>query len=290
MAPTGTRPTGGGTSARPYGSLPRSTGCSTTATTRSSRSRRTRYFRPTSTRSCGPAASAPTIVHSLRRGDDERVTLLKNLGKLYTEGVEIDREKLAGSGRFVDLPAYAWEHEPFLARVGTLPRVPPGSARPSAARQASRRRVPHVEVRSRPTRRALPRRSSCPGAGRALGHLLSRDGPGRGAADPRARTADPRGDRAGPGLLPRRAGEDEPAAERRSIGQRLRDPPQAGSARTTVDDARQRPPAPGRQRDASASGGNRRAVPALRHRAALGRGSLRPGSRSSGSTTDRVSD
>ena len=101
---------------RPRGRAVRSRdrrGCSTTATTRSSRSRRTRYCSTYVDEIVRARGKRATIVHSLRRGDDEQVTLLKNLGKLYAEGVEIDAEKLAGSGSFVELPAYAWEQERF---------------------------------------------------------------------------------------------------------------------------------------------------------------------------------
>jgi amino acid adenylation domain-containing protein/non-ribosomal peptide synthase protein (TIGR01720 family) len=54
------------------------------------------------------------VLHSLRRGDEERATLLRALGTLYALGYSLAWDHLAPTtGRFVRLPAYPWEHDHY---------------------------------------------------------------------------------------------------------------------------------------------------------------------------------
>jgi acyl transferase domain-containing protein/D-arabinose 1-dehydrogenase-like Zn-dependent alcohol dehydrogenase len=53
-----------------------------------------------------------TIAHSLRRQQDDRATLLKNLGVLYTVGCPVRWDEIVpADGKFARLPTYAWQHE-----------------------------------------------------------------------------------------------------------------------------------------------------------------------------------
>ena len=55
-----------------------------------------------------------TIVPSLRRKEDERATMLRSLGTLYTQGRGVAWDKLTtSSGRFVRLPSYPWQREAY---------------------------------------------------------------------------------------------------------------------------------------------------------------------------------
>jgi acyl transferase domain-containing protein/NADPH:quinone reductase-like Zn-dependent oxidoreductase/acyl carrier protein len=53
------------------------------------------------------------VVPSLRRQEDERTTLLKGLGTLFTLGVPIDWQPLTRHGRFIPLPLYPWQRESY---------------------------------------------------------------------------------------------------------------------------------------------------------------------------------
>jgi acyl transferase domain-containing protein len=53
------------------------------------------------------------MVPSLRRQEEERTTLLKGLGTLFTLGVPIDWQPLTTHGRFVSLPLYPWQRESY---------------------------------------------------------------------------------------------------------------------------------------------------------------------------------
>ena len=54
------------------------------------------------------------IVPSLRRKEDEAMTLFGSLGMLYTQGFQIDWAKLTNNtGSCVTLPTYAWQHKRY---------------------------------------------------------------------------------------------------------------------------------------------------------------------------------
>ncbi|MGB3585611.1 MAG: type I polyketide synthase, partial [Tunicatimonas sp.] len=53
------------------------------------------------------------IVPSLRRKEDEALTIKGSLGMLYTQGYSVDWQQLVGVGNTVDLPSYAWQHKPY---------------------------------------------------------------------------------------------------------------------------------------------------------------------------------
>jgi polyketide synthase 12/epothilone polyketide synthase D len=54
------------------------------------------------------------VLSSLRRREDERATMLRSLGQLYTLGQSIDwANATPGSARFVRLPLYPWQRERF---------------------------------------------------------------------------------------------------------------------------------------------------------------------------------
>jgi thioester reductase-like protein len=56
----------------------------------------------------------PALMASLRRKEDERVTMLRALGQLYTLGYPFDLNAVfPDDGRFVRLPSYPWQHERF---------------------------------------------------------------------------------------------------------------------------------------------------------------------------------
>ena len=56
-------------------------------------------------------AAKGKVLFSLRRGDEERATMLRALGTLYTLGYPVDWERVApASDRFVRLPNYPWQH------------------------------------------------------------------------------------------------------------------------------------------------------------------------------------
>ena len=55
-----------------------------------------------------------TILHSVRRQQDERESLLGNLGSLSTLGFSVNWDEFApAGGRFVRLPSYPWQHESY---------------------------------------------------------------------------------------------------------------------------------------------------------------------------------
>jgi acyl transferase domain-containing protein/acyl carrier protein len=61
----------------------------------------------------GGAAAEVVTVPSLRREEDELITLLRGLGMLYTVGHDIDWQRLYPAGRCVSLPGYPWQRERF---------------------------------------------------------------------------------------------------------------------------------------------------------------------------------
>ncbi|TDC99690.1 polyketide synthase dehydratase domain-containing protein, partial [Nonomuraea diastatica] len=53
------------------------------------------------------------FVPAVRRDRDEVRALIEALGRLHVHGIGVDWEAVLGSGRFVDLPTYAFQHERF---------------------------------------------------------------------------------------------------------------------------------------------------------------------------------
>ncbi|MCC6189483.1 MAG: SDR family NAD(P)-dependent oxidoreductase, partial [Anaerolineales bacterium] len=75
------------------------------------------------------------VAFSLRRGHDEALTMLTNLGRLYAHGVGPDWKSLfAEPAQFVALPAYAWQRRRYWfdgsASAGQRPVHAPNSAPP----------------------------------------------------------------------------------------------------------------------------------------------------------------
>ncbi len=70
--------------------------------------------------------SAATALPSLRRDDQDRETLLRSLGQLYTLGFPVEWQRLCPTGRqFVKLPRYPWQRERFwLAPLQNARRRP----------------------------------------------------------------------------------------------------------------------------------------------------------------------
>ncbi len=59
-----------------------------------------------------------TVLHSLRRGEEERATMLKSLGVLYTLGSPVNWDKLSPKdGQFVRLPSYPWQRERYWSET-----------------------------------------------------------------------------------------------------------------------------------------------------------------------------
>ncbi|MEO3797846.1 SDR family NAD(P)-dependent oxidoreductase, partial [Nonomuraea sp. B10E15] len=57
------------------------------------------------------------FVPAVRKDRDEVRALVEALGRLHVEGVGVDWEAVLASGRFVDLPTYAFQHERFWVPV-----------------------------------------------------------------------------------------------------------------------------------------------------------------------------
>jgi myxalamid-type polyketide synthase MxaE and MxaD len=53
------------------------------------------------------------VLPSLRREEDEQVSLLTSLGDLYVAGYPVDWRKVCPQGQVVPLPPYPWQHERF---------------------------------------------------------------------------------------------------------------------------------------------------------------------------------
>jgi acyl transferase domain-containing protein/acyl carrier protein len=59
----------------------------------------------------GQSQQSVQVVPSLRRKEEERTTMLKGLGTLFTLGAPIDWHPLTKHGRFISLPLYPWQRE-----------------------------------------------------------------------------------------------------------------------------------------------------------------------------------
>ncbi len=57
--------------------------------------------------------SSATVLHSLRREEPERATMLKALAKLYTLGAAVDWTGINPEGQFIELPRYPWQRERY---------------------------------------------------------------------------------------------------------------------------------------------------------------------------------
>ncbi|TLF44765.1 beta-ketoacyl synthase, partial [Nonomuraea sp. KC401] len=57
------------------------------------------------------------FVPAVRKDRDETRALIEALGRLHVQGIAVDWEAVLGSGRFVDLPTYAFQHERFWVPV-----------------------------------------------------------------------------------------------------------------------------------------------------------------------------
>ncbi|MEM9675211.1 MAG: SDR family NAD(P)-dependent oxidoreductase [Bacteroidota bacterium] len=57
------------------------------------------------------------IVPSLRRKEDEALTIKGALGMLYTQGYSVNWQQLMGEHNLVDLPTYAWQHQPYWFEI-----------------------------------------------------------------------------------------------------------------------------------------------------------------------------
>jgi acyl transferase domain-containing protein/NADP-dependent 3-hydroxy acid dehydrogenase YdfG len=79
-------------------------------------------------------ADVPALA-SLRRGQDERATMLAALGALYTRGSTVRWDALhSEAGRLVTLPSYPWQHERYwFDRAGRAPAGPASSRVPARA-------------------------------------------------------------------------------------------------------------------------------------------------------------
>jgi acyl transferase domain-containing protein/NADPH:quinone reductase-like Zn-dependent oxidoreductase/thioesterase domain-containing protein/acyl carrier protein len=61
---------------------------------------------------------AGTVLPSLRRQENERLTLLGSLGVLHTLGCRIDWRAVFPGAEMVDLPAYPWQKAPYWSEAG----------------------------------------------------------------------------------------------------------------------------------------------------------------------------
>ncbi|TDC84141.1 SDR family NAD(P)-dependent oxidoreductase, partial [Nonomuraea deserti] len=57
------------------------------------------------------------FVPAVRKDRDETRALFEGLGRLHVHGIGVDWEAVLGSGRYVDLPTYAFQHERFWVPV-----------------------------------------------------------------------------------------------------------------------------------------------------------------------------
>ncbi len=65
------------------------------------------------------------VAFSLQRGRDEALTMLANLGRLYTHGATPEWQTLMGEAHFVSLPTYPWQHRRYWFEPGHAPAPRP---------------------------------------------------------------------------------------------------------------------------------------------------------------------
>lgn len=82
------------------------------------------------------AAESLTVVPSLRRGDEERYTILKSLGSLYAIGCPVNWSAVGPEdGRFVRLPTYPWQRERHWSESEASRQVRVGNSHPLLGRR-----------------------------------------------------------------------------------------------------------------------------------------------------------
>jgi acyl transferase domain-containing protein len=100
-----------------------------------------------------------SVTASLRRKEDDRPTLLRALGQLYTLGQPVDWSALVpGGGRFVRLPSYPWQRERFWHESEESADARLGAAGPPAAGPAAAHRPAHLGEPVGPPAHAVPGR------------------------------------------------------------------------------------------------------------------------------------
>jgi myxalamid-type polyketide synthase MxaE and MxaD len=82
------------------------------------------------TESAAAAGLEATVLASLRRGQDERATLLAALADLHSRGQRVDWSALAPRGRVVRLPAYPWQRQRYWVEEAPGRPARRGSAHP----------------------------------------------------------------------------------------------------------------------------------------------------------------
>jgi phthiocerol/phenolphthiocerol synthesis type-I polyketide synthase C len=66
------------------------------------------------------------VLSSLRRGEDEQVSLLESLATLYCQGYNPAWQEIMPPGQLVSLPAYPWQRERFWLEQADAPRFEQG--------------------------------------------------------------------------------------------------------------------------------------------------------------------
>jgi candicidin polyketide synthase FscB len=66
----------------------------------------------------GGDAPDPVVAGTLRREDGGAARLLASLGEAYVRGVAVDWAAVLGGGRHVELPTYAFQHQPYWPKSG----------------------------------------------------------------------------------------------------------------------------------------------------------------------------
>ncbi|MBF0450082.1 MAG: SDR family NAD(P)-dependent oxidoreductase [Candidatus Magnetomorum sp.] len=61
------------------------------------------------------ANTTGTVLHSLRRKEDEQIEMLSSVAKLYTIGYPIKWDRFYPNGKFTRLPTYSWQEERYWA-------------------------------------------------------------------------------------------------------------------------------------------------------------------------------
>ena len=65
----------------------------------------------------GTSGRAPVVAGTLRRDDGGPARVLRSLAEVYVHGLEVDWAAVLPSGRRVDLPTYAFEHQHYWSRM-----------------------------------------------------------------------------------------------------------------------------------------------------------------------------
>ena len=126
----------------------------------------------------GQRQQSAQVVPSLRRQEDERTTMLKGLGTLFTLGAPIDWQPLTMHGR-LRLAALCtpWQRKSYWHEGEVSRRLAVGSARPSVAGRPHGCCLAHLGKPSRLERLSLPRRPQGADSGGLPDHGVPRNGP-----------------------------------------------------------------------------------------------------------------